>query len=294
MEAIRHVGVLGCGLMGSGIAQLCATSGYQTTVREVSDDLAQRGMSAIARQLDRAVEKEKITAVVRDEVLSRIRTTTELADLAGCDLVIEAVVEDLAVKNELWRQLEELCRPEAIFASNTSSLTIAEMAAATRRPDRLIGLHFFNPVPVMPLVEVVRTIATDPAVFATAMQFARSLGKEPIEARDSSGFVVNLLLVPYMMDAIRALEQGVATIDAIDRGMRLGAGHPMGPFTLCDFVGLDTLDRIGEIMFHEYREKRYAPPPLLKRMVALGYIGKKAGRGFYDYTKDPAEPMAIR
>ncbi|HEX6069369.1 MAG TPA: 3-hydroxybutyryl-CoA dehydrogenase [Longimicrobiaceae bacterium] len=294
MEAIRHVGVLGCGLMGSGIAQLCATSGYQTTVREVSDDLAQRGMSAIARQLDRAVEKEKITAVVRDEVLSRIRTTTELADLAGCDLVIEAVVEDLAVKNELWRQLEELCRPEAIFASNTSSLTIAEMAAATRRPDRLIGLHFFNPVPVMPLVEVVRTIATDPAVFATAMQFARSLGKEPIEARDSSGFVVNLLLVPYMMDAIRALEQGVASIDAIDRGMRLGAGHPMGPFTLCDFVGLDTLDRIGEIMFHEYREKRYAPPPLLKRMVALGYIGKKAGRGFYDYTKDPAEPMAIR
>jgi 3-hydroxybutyryl-CoA dehydrogenase len=294
MESIRHVGVLGCGLMGSGIAQLCATSGYQTTVREVSDDLAQRGMSAIARQLDRAVEKEKIAPDERDEVLSRIRTTTDLADLAACDLVIEAVVEDLAVKNELWRQLEALCRPEAIFASNTSSLTIAEMAAATRRPDRLIGLHFFNPVPVMPLVEVVRTIATDPAVFDTAMAFARSLGKDPIEARDSSGFVVNLLLVPYMMDAIRALEQGVASIDSIDRGLRLGAGHPMGPFTLCDFVGLDTLDRIGEIMFHEYREKRYAPPPLLKRMVALGYIGKKAGRGFYDYTKDPAEPMAIR
>ena len=294
MAEIRTVGVLGCGLMGSGIAQVCAQAGYETRVREVSEELWRRGVAGIAKQLARQVEKEKITAGDRDAALARISGTTRLEDLAGCDLVIEAVVEDLAVKNEMWRTLDELCPAETIFASNTSSLTIAEMAAATRRPDRLIGLHFFNPVPVMPLVEVVRTIATDPAVFATAMEFARSLGKEPIEARDSSGFVVNLLLVPYMMDAIRALEQGVASIDAIDRGMRLGAGHPMGPFTLCDFVGLDTLDRIGEIMFHEYREKRYAPPPLLKRMVALGYIGKKAGRGFYDYTKDPAEPMAIR
>ena len=285
MGEIRRVGVLGCGLMGSGIAQVCATAGYETRVREVTVALAERGVDAISRQLTRAVEKEKISPSDRDLVMSRISATTDLTDLAACDLVIEAVVEDLQVKNELWKELEEVCRDEVIFASNTSSLTIAEMAAATKRPDRLIGLHFFNPVPVMQLVEVVRTIATDPQVFATAMEFARSLGKEPIECRDRSGFVVNLLLVPFMMDAIRALEQGVASIEDIDRGMRLGTGHPMGPLTLCDFVGLDTLDRIGEIMFREYREKRYAPPPLLKRMVALGYVGRKAGRGFYDYTK---------
>lgn len=291
MAEIRHVGVLGCGLMGSGIAYVCAAAGYRTTVREVSVELAERGMNEIARQLGRAVEKEKMTSAESDAAFSRLSATTELTDLADCDLVIEAVVEDLEVKNLLWRELETICRPAAIFASNTSSLTISEMAAATLRPDRLIGLHFFNPVPVMPLVEVVRTIATDPEVFRSGMDFARSLGKEPIECRDSSGFVVNLLIVPFMMDAIRALEQGVASIDDIDNAMRLGTGHPMGPFTLCDFVGLDTLDRIGEIMFREYREKRYAPPPLLKRMVALGYIGKKAGRGFYDYTREP--PLAM-
>ena len=293
MGDIRRVGVLGCGLMGSGIAQVCATAGYETRVREVTVALAERGVDAISRQLTRAVEKEKISPSDRDLVMSRISATTDLTDLAACDLVIEAVVEDLQVKNELWKELEEVCRDEVIFASNTSSLTIAEMAAATKRPDRLIGLHFFNPVPVMQLVEVVRTIATDPQVFATAMEFARSLGKEPIECRDRSGFVVNLLLVPFMMDAIRALEQGVASIEDIDRGMRLGTGHPMGPLTLCDFVGLDTLDRIGEIMFREYREKRYAPPPLLKRMVALGYVGRKAGRGFYDYTREPVQAMDV-
>jgi 3-hydroxybutyryl-CoA dehydrogenase len=287
MGEMSRVGVLGCGLMGSGIAQVCAAAGYEVVVREVNAELAERGVNAIARQLAKAVEKEKMTSEERDLAMSRILATTDLSDLAGCDLIIEAVVEDREVKNTLWRQLEEICSGETIFASNTSSLTIAEMAAATKRPDRLIGLHFFNPVPVMQLVEVVRTIATDPAVFRTGMAFARSLGKEPIECRDRSGFVVNLLLVPFMMDAIRALEQGVASIEDIDRGMRLGTGHPMGPFTLCDFVGLDTLDRIGEIMYREYREKRYAPPPLLKRMVALGYLGKKVGRGFYDYTREP-------
>jgi 3-hydroxybutyryl-CoA dehydrogenase len=291
MAEIRRVGVLGCGLMGSGIAQVCAAAGYRTTVREVTAELGERGLNSIARQLARAVDKEMMTAADRDEALSRLVATTELADLAECDLVIEAVVEDLETKNQLWRQLESICGAEVIFASNTSSLTIAEMAAVTLRPDRMIGLHFFNPVPVMRLVEVVRTIATDPEVFGAGMDFARSLGKEPIECRDSSGFVVNLLLVPYLMDSIRAVEQGVASIQDLDTGMRLGTGHPMGPLTLCDFVGLDTLDRIGEIMFREYREKRYAPPPLLKRMVALGYIGRKAGRGFYDYTRDPAEPM---
>lgn len=293
MAEIRRVGVLGCGLMGSGIAQVCAAAGYEVVVREVTPELAERGVATIARQLARAVEKEKITEADRGLYMSRLSAITALSDMAGCQLVIEAVVEELEVKNALWRELDEICGQETIFASNTSSLTIAEMAAATKRPDRFIGLHFFNPVPVMALVEVVRTIATDPQVFSTGMAFARSLGKEPIESRDRSGFVVNLLLVPYMMDAIRALEQGVASIEDIDRGMRLGTGHPMGPFTLCDFVGLDTLARIGEIMFREYRERRYAAPPLLKRMVALGYLGRKAGRGFYDYTREPAEPMML-
>ena len=291
---IRQVGVVGCGLMGSGIAQVCAAAGYLVTVREVTPELAERGLDEIARQLARAVEKGKISPTDRDEVLSRITPTTELSALADCQLVIEAVVEDLEVKNGLWRELEEICSPDTIFASNTSSLTIAEMAAATQRPDRLIGLHFFNPVPVMPLVEVVRTIATDPQVVEAALGFARSLGKEAIESGDRPGFVVNLLLVPFMMDAIRAVEQQVASIEDIDRGMRLGAGHPMGPLTLCDFVGLDTLDRIGEIMFREYREKRYASPPLLRRMVALGYLGKKVGRGFYDYTREPVAAMEVR
>jgi 3-hydroxybutyryl-CoA dehydrogenase len=290
---IRRVGVLGCGLMGSGIAQVCAQAGYDTTVREVTDELLERGLSGIGRQLGRLVEKEKLDSAGRDAALARLHGTTRLEDLAACDIVIEAVVEDLAVKNEIWRALDDACAPHAIFASNTSSLTIADMAAATRRPERTIGLHFFNPVPVMKLVEVVRTIATDARVLEEAFAFARSLGKEPIACRDSSGFVVNLLLVPYMMDAIRALEQGVASIADIDRGMQLGTGHPMGPFTLCDFIGNDTLDRIGAIMFEEYREKRYASPPLLRRMVALGYFGRKAGKGFYDYSQDPPVPMDL-
>jgi 3-hydroxybutyryl-CoA dehydrogenase len=291
MTEIKRVGVLGCGLMGSGIAQVSAQAGFDTIVREVSDELCERGLGGIRKQLDRAVEKGKLPAEDRDATTGRLRGTTRLEDLAECDLIIEAVVENLELKNEMWRTLDEICGPDAIFASNTSSLTIADMAAATRRPERMIGLHFFNPVPVMKLVEVVRTIATDPRVFETAFAFARALGKEPIACKDNSGFVVNLLLVPYMMDAIRALEQGVASIEDIDKGMRLGTGYPMGPFTLCDFVGNDTLDKIGDIMFEEYKEKRYASPPLLKRMISMGYFGRKTGKGFYDYSQDPPVPV---
>ena len=293
MPEIKRVGVLGCGLMGSGIAQVCAQAGYETIVREISDDLVQKGLGGIGRQLGKAVEKGKLAEADREATMGRLRGTTQLDDLRDCDIVIEAVVENLDMKNEMWRTLDGLCPAETIFASNTSSLTIADMAAATRRPERMVGLHFFNPVPVMKLVEVVRTIATDPRVFRTAYEFARSLGKEPIECKDNSGFVVNLLLVPYMMDAIRALEQGVASIEDIDKGMRLGTGYPMGPFTLCDFVGNDTLDKIGDIMFNEYREKRYASPPLLKRMVSLGYFGRKSGKGFYDYSQDPPVPQRL-
>ncbi len=292
MAEIKRVGVLGCGLMGSGIAQVCAQAGYETIVREVSDALCERGIGGIGKQLGKSVEKGKLAAEERDAIVGRLRGTTKLEDLRDCDIIIEAVVEDLELKNQMWKTLDEVCGPETIFASNTSSLTIADMAAATRRPERMVGLHFFNPVPVMKLVEVVKTIATDAQVFQTAFDFAASLGKEPIVCKDNSGFVVNLLLVPYMMDAIRALEQGVATIEDIDKGMKLGTGYPMGPFFLSDFVGLDTLDKIGGIMFEEYKEKRYASPPLLKRMVSLGYFGRKSGKGFYDYSG--AEPVVMK
>ena len=293
MAEIKRVGVLGCGLMGSGIAQVCAAAGYETIVREVSDAVCERGIGGIAKQLGKSVEKGKLAADARDAIVGRLRGTTKLEDLRDCDIIIEAVVEDLELKNQMWKTLDEVCGPETIFASNTSSLTIADMAAATKRPERMVGLHFFNPVPVMKLVEVVKTIATDPKVFQTAFDFASSLGKEPIVCKDNSGFVVNLLLVPYMMDAIRALEQGVATIEDIDKGMRLGTGYPMGPFVLSDFVGLDTLDKIGGIMFEEYREKRYASPPLLKRMVSLGYFGRKSGKGFYDYSGPEPKVMDL-
>jgi 3-hydroxybutyryl-CoA dehydrogenase len=293
MAEIKRVGVLGCGLMGSGIAQICAAAGYDTVVREVSDEVVQKGIGGIGRQLGKSVEKGKMSADDRDALLGRLRGTSRLEELKECDIVIEAIVENLDLKNEIWRTLDGLCPPHTIFASNTSSLTIADMAAATKRPERMVGLHFFNPVPVMKLVEVVKTIATDPQVFDTAFAFARSLGKEPIVCKDNSGFVVNLLLVPYMMDAIRALEQGVASIEDIDKGMKLGTGYPMGPFVLSDFVGLDTLDKIGGIMFEEYKEKRYASPPLLRRMVSLGYFGRKSGKGFYDYSGDEPKPMPL-
>jgi 3-hydroxybutyryl-CoA dehydrogenase len=293
MAEIKRVGVLGCGLMGSGIAQICAAAGYDTIVREVNDEVVQKGIGGIGRQLGKSVEKGKMSAEDRDALLGRLRGTTSLDDLKDCDIVIEAIVENLELKNEIWRTLDGLCPPHTIFASNTSSLTIADMAAATKRPERMVGLHFFNPVPVMKLVEVVKTIATDPQVFDTAFEFAKSLGKDPIVCKDNSGFVVNLLLVPYMMDAIRALEQGVASIEDIDKGMKLGTGYPMGPFVLSDFVGLDTLDKIGGIMFEEYKEKRYTSPPLLRRMVSLGYFGRKSGKGFYDYSGDEPKPMPL-
>lgn len=291
MAEIRKVAVLGCGLMGSGIAEVAARAGYETWVREVNDELCERGYASIKRSLDRAVQKGKLEEGARDETLARLRMTTALEDLHDADIVIEAVTENLDLKNEMFRTLDKVCAPETIFASNTSSLTIADMAAATDRPDRMVGLHFFNPVPVMKLVEVVRTIATSEDAFRTAYDFARSLGKEPIVAKDTSGFIVNRLLVPYMLDAIRALEAGVGTIEDIDKGMVLGTGYPMGPFTLSDFVGNDTLYRIAEIMFDEFRETRFAPPPLLKRMISMGYYGRKSGKGFYDYSGEQPVPV---
>ena len=290
MGEIRTVAVLGGGLMGSGIAEVAAKAGYDTVVREVNEDLAAKARGRIEKSLGRAVDKGKLESAARDETLGRLSYVTELSDLARADLIIEAVTEDLELKREIFGTLDGLCDAGTVFASNTSSLTIVDMAAATKRPDRMVGLHFFNPVPVMKLVEVVRTIATSEETFQRAFDFARSLGKEPIVCRDNSGFIVNRLLVPYMLDAIRALEEGVGSITDIDTGMTLGTGYPMGPFTLGDFVGLDTLFYIAEIMFEEYREKRFAPPPLLRRMVSMGYLGRKSGKGFYDYAGEKPVP----
>lgn len=277
--------------MGSGIAEIAAKSGFDVRVREVNDDALAAGEKRIRKSMDRAVDKEKLSAEDRDAAWARLSFTTNVDDLADCDIVIEAIVEELEAKNELFGRLDELCGENTIFASNTSSLTITDMAAATNRVDRFVGLHFFNPVPVMKLVEVVRTIATSDETFDRAFAFSKALGKVPIAAKDNSGFVVNLLLVPYMLDAIRHLERGVATIEDIDTGMALGCGYPMGPFTLCDFVGIDTLYKISEIMFDEYREERYAPPPLLKRIVAMGRYGRKSGMGFYDWSGE--KPVAL-
>ena len=279
--------------MGSGIAEVAAKANFDVVVREVSDDLIEAGRDRIRKSLDRAVEREKLTVADRDATWSRLRFSTELSDLADRHLVIEAIIEEIGAKNELFSALDDLCGPETIFASNTSSLTITDMAAATGRPDRMVGLHFFNPVPVMELVEVVRTIATSDEAFSAAFAFAEALGKKPITARDNSGFVVNLLLVPYMLDAIRQLERGVASMEDIDRAMTLGLGHPMGPFTLCDFVGIDTVYRISQIMFDEYREGRYAAPPLLKRIVSMGRFGRKTGKGFYDWSGEQPIPLPL-
>ena len=279
--------------MGGGIAQVAAQAGFATVVREVSDAVGQRSRAAIEKSLAKGVERGKLSAGTRDAALGRLAVTTRLDELADCDLVIEAVVEDLQVKNALWKELDALCPPHTIFASNTSSLTIAAMAAATTRADRMVGLHFFNPVPAMKLVEVVRTVTTSAETFDRAFAFARALGKEPIAAKDNSGFVVNLLLVPYLLDAVTQLERGVATVEDVDKGMTLGTGYPMGPFTLLDLVGLDTIHKIAEIMFDEYRERRYAPPPLLKRMVLAGMYGRKSGKGFYDYSQDPPRPTGL-
>ena len=287
MSDITTVGVLGCGLMGSGIAQTAAASGFATIVREVNDALIDKGRKAITGSLSKLVEKGKLDAAAKDATLGRLRFTTQVRDLKDCDIVIEAVVEDLEMKRAMWKELDGLCPAKTIFASNTSSLTIIEQAAVTKRADRFVGLHFFNPVPLMKLVEVVRTVTTSDDTFGRAFAFGKKLGKEPIAAKDNSGFVVNLLLVPYLLDAIRQLEHGVASVPDMDKAMQLGCGYPMGPFVLLDFVGLDTTYKIAEIMFHEYREERYAPPPLLKRMVIAGMNGKKSGKGFYDYSQNP-------
>ncbi|HKT60847.1 MAG TPA: 3-hydroxybutyryl-CoA dehydrogenase [Gemmatimonadales bacterium] len=293
MRAISRVGVLGCGQMGSGIAQAAAVAGYPTVARDVETGLLAKGERSIQQSLDKLVEKAKLAGADRDAALGRLTFTVHLQDLAGCDLIIEAVTESLELKNELWRALDPLCPPHTIFASNTSSLSIGSMAAATGRADRFVGLHFFNPVPLMPLVEVVRAIGTSRETFETAEAFARRLGKEPIAAQDRPGFVVNRLLVPYLLDAARARESGLASTADIDRGMQLGCGHPMGPLTLLDFVGLDTVVRIAEIMFDEFREARFAPPPLLRRMVTAGLHGRKSGRGFYDYSTNPPTPVDL-
>lgn len=281
---MKTVGIVGCGLMGSGIAQISAQAGYKTIVREVNDELLKKGLGKIEDFLSKGVAKGKVTEEQKKAVLANLSGTTRLADLKDADIVIEAAIENIALKKELFGELDRLCPTHTIFASNTSSLTITEMAAATKRPDRFVGLHFFNPVPLMKLVEVVRTIATSPATFDAAFAFAKTLGKEPIACKDNSGFVVNLLLVPYLLDAIRAVENGVASIEDIDKGMMLGCGYPMGPLTLLDFVGLDTTYYIANIMFEEYREAKYAPPPLLRKMVLAGLHGKKNGKGFYDYS----------
>jgi len=291
--AIQKVAVVGCGLMGSGIAQVSALAGFPTVVREVSGDLVEKGLKGIEKNLARLVEKGVLTDAARNEVRARLTGTTSLDDLKGCDVVVEAIIEQLPMKRELFSALDGVCPEQTIFASNTSSLPIIEIAASTKRPKRFVGLHFFNPVPVMKLVEVVKTIATDPAVYEEMIAFGAKLGKTPVRANDGGGFIVNRLLVPYLLDAVRALEQGVGSIVDIDNSMKLGCGYPMGPFTLLDFVGLDTTYYISQIMFDEFKEKRFAAPPLLKRMVLAGWNGKKSGRGFYDYT-DPASPKPMQ
>ncbi len=281
---IRTVGVLGCGLMGAGIAQVSAAAGYRTIVREVDAARVEQGLSRIRAFLDEGVTRGKVAADVRDAALARLDGATDVKVLADCDLIVEAIVENIDAKREAYAEVETVVAPTAILVSNTSSLCITELAASTRRPDRFAGLHFFNPVPLMKLAEVVRALSTSDETYRAVFEFARSLGKAPITAPDRPGFIVNRLLVPYLLDAIRAYEQGVGTIEDIDAGMTLGCGHPMGPFALLDFVGLDTTHYIANIMFDEFREPAYAPPPLLKRMVLAGRLGRKSGRGFYTYA----------
>lgn len=290
--AIQKVGVVGCGLMGAGIAQVSAQAGFPTIVREVSQELVDKGLKAIDKNLARLVEKNTIDEATKNEIRGRLKGVTAVEELKDCNVIVEAIIEQLPAKRELFSALDTLCPPHTIFASNTSSLNITEIAAATKRPQRFVGLHFFNPVPIMKLVEVVRTIATDPAVYEEMVQFGAKLGKTPVRAHDGGGFIVNRLLVPYLLDAIRAFEEGVGSVVDIDNSMKLGCGYPMGPFTLLDFVGLDTTLYISQIMFDEFKEKRFAAPPLLKRMVLAGWYGKKTGRGFYDYA-DPANPKPM-
>jgi 3-hydroxybutyryl-CoA dehydrogenase len=290
---LQKVGVVGCGLMGSGIAQVCAMAGYRTWVRDLAPPLIDKGIAAIERSLSKFVEKGTLPAEQKTAALSRLQPTLRLEDLADCDLVIEAIIENLDRKRELFAELDKIVNPDALFASNTSSLSITELMTATRRAPHFFGLHFFNPVPLMQLVEVIKTVVTEPAVVGLGMEFARQLGKVPILTSDRAGFIVNRLLVPYLLDAIRALEEGVGSIEDIDQGMKLGCNYPMGPFTLLDLVGIDTTYYIAEILFDEYRERRFAPPPLMKRMVLAGLCGRKTGKGFYDYS-DPKNPHVNR
>jgi 3-hydroxybutyryl-CoA dehydrogenase len=286
---ISKVGVVGCGLMGSGIAQVSAMTGFQTVVCDVSQDVLNRGLAGIEKSLAKLAEKGRIAGDQKARTLAALKPTLELQELGDCDLVIEAIVENLDLKGDLIKKLDRSVKQQAIFATNTSSLSVTELMGFTQRRSQFLGLHFFNPVPLMPLVEVVPSVVTDSEVVRVGLDFIRRLGKTPILASDRAGFIVNRLLVPYLLDAVRALEEGFGSIEDIDRGMKLGCNHPMGPFTLLDFVGNDTTYYIAEILFREYREKRFAPPPLLKRMVLAGLNGRKSGRGFYDYS-DPANP----
>jgi 3-hydroxybutyryl-CoA dehydrogenase len=288
---IKSIGVVGCGLMGHGIAQICAQAGWDVVVREAEQEKLDAGLAKVDKQLARSVEKGKVEQADADAVRARIRPTLDYADLGDCDLVIEAIVEDLSAKLEMWREVESVAKPEAFFATNTSSLSVAEQAAATERPERFLGLHFFNPAQVMPLLEVVRTEATNDEAYELGFEVGQALGKTTVAANDNRGFIVNRLLVPYMLDAIRAHEQGVGSIEDIDRGMMAGASHPMGPLTLADFVGLDTLASIADVMVDAYGEDRFAQPEMLRRLVAAGDYGRKTGRGFYDYSGE--KPVAI-
>jgi 3-hydroxybutyryl-CoA dehydrogenase len=291
---IKKVGVLGCGLMGSGIAQVAATAGFDLVVLEQEQKFLDKGFAGIEKSLTRLVERgpEKggLTAEQKKEAQSRLKGTTNMADLADCDIVIEAIIENVADKRKTYAQLDAIVKKDAVFASNTSSISITELMTATKRPERFIGLHFFNPVPMMKLVEVVKTIATAPNVYETAVEFGTKLGKVPVRTSDKTGFIVNRLLVPYLLDAIRAYEEGVGSITDIDEAMKLGCGYPMGPFTLLDFVGLDTTYYITHVMYDEFKERRFASPPLLRRLVLAGWYGRKSGKGFYDYA-DPSKPV---
>jgi 3-hydroxybutyryl-CoA dehydrogenase len=280
---VTSVGVIGCGLMGSGIVQVTAQAGYSVLFVEANDDLVKRGLARLRDTLEGLVAKGRLEAKAKDETLARIAGTARLEDLGGCDLVIEAMTENQALKNETFAKLDRICAPHAVLATNTSSCNVTALAAATKRPGQVVGMHFFNPVPLMKLVEVVRTILADEAAITTATEFVRSVGKVPVQARDATAFIVNRLLVPYLLDAIRVYEGGLASLEDIDAAMKLGCGYPMGPFTLLDLVGLDTAMYVAEVMFEEFREPRYAPPPLLKRMVMAGQLGRKTGRGFYTY-----------
>ncbi len=284
-QQIARVGVVGCGLMGAGIAEVCAKAGYTVVMREVNRELLETGIARLHGSLDRAVAKGKLAASDRDAAVARIIGTTDLHAFGDCDLIIEAVVENLDLKRKIFTELDTVAPPHAILASNTSSLAITELAAATKRPDKVLGLHFFQPVPVMALLEMVRTFLTSEETFQTAKAFGESLGKTITVSKDTPGFIVNLLLIPYLLQAIEALERGVATREDFDAGIRLGLGHPMGPFTLLDFVGLDTTLFIADAVFAETKDPRFAAPPLLRRMVSAGYLGKKSGKGFYEYSK---------